>query len=136
MKWTDVRAEQSPRTLRQFAGLWILFFGGLAAWHGIAHDETRLASGLLTAGLTIGTIGLVRPATIRPVFTGAMMMAFPIGWVMSRVIVVALFASIVPVALLFRLTKRDPLHLRRSNTDTYWAPKPMPQTLQSYLRQS
>ena len=136
MKWSDVRAEQTPRALRQFAGLWILFFGGLAAWHGIVHGETRLASVLLTAGLTIGTIGLVRPTTIAPVFTGAMTIAFPIGWVMSRVIVAALFASIVPVAMLFRLTRRDALQLRRPTTDSYWTPKRMPRTLQSYLRQS
>ena len=37
--------------LRQFAGLWILVFGGLAVWQGLVHDRQTLA--LVLGGLAV-----------------------------------------------------------------------------------
>lgn len=43
------------------------------------------------AGLTIGPIGLVWPRLIKPVFVGWMKLTHPIGWIVSRVVLGAIF---------------------------------------------
>jgi hypothetical protein len=135
MRWSDLPLDPSARTLRQFAGLWVVLFGGLALWAG-AHDLATRAVVFGALALTIGPAGFVWPAVVRPVFVGWLIAAFPIGWVVSRVLLVGLFASIVPVAVFFRLRRRDPLQLRRrTDRTTYWARKGVAGNVRSYLRQ-
>ena len=75
MQWSDVTAAPRVRTLRQFAGLWLLFFSGLAgwrAWQGQVDGRTEVFAGL---GLLVGVIGwtaarrdaVIVPARIRSV---------------------------------------------------------------------
>ena len=69
----------SHNTLRQFAGLCLLIFGGLAGWEYVGRDHQRVA--LLFAGLAVvlGWGGLVWPRGIRPVFVTAMALTMPVG---------------------------------------------------------
>jgi len=71
------------------------------------------------------------------VFVGAMIVTFPIGWVVSQVMLAILFFLIVtPAAVLFRLKGRD--LLARKNTaerPTFWTQKKMPEDVRSYFRQ-
>lgn len=138
MQWSDISFRPPARTLRQFAALWIVFFGGLAAWQGLAHGNMAAATLLTALAATIGPLGLLRPQTVRGIFVGWMIVVFPIGWVVSKLILGALFYGMfTPVGLLFRLFGRDPLSLRRRpGAETYWAPKPMPADVRSYFRQS
>lgn len=136
MRWSDLPLNPSARLLRQFAGLWIAVFCGLAAWHGLVHAETRVALVLAAIALTVGSLGLVWPSLIRPVFVAWLILAFPIGWMVSRVVLVVLFALITPVAVFFRLRGHDELKLRRrTDAATYWTPKVSSGNIRSYLRQ-
>ncbi|HXG08244.1 MAG TPA: hypothetical protein VNK04_00480, partial [Gemmataceae bacterium] len=90
----------TDRTLRQFAGLCLLFFGGLACWEyfGRGHPTAALVLAGLAAVLGLG--GWAWPRGIRPVFVTAMALTFPIGWVISRVLLAVLFFGLfTPVAL-------------------------------------
>ena len=42
--------DPPPRMLRQFAGLWLAFFGGLAAWQGLVRGGSGSALVLAVAG--------------------------------------------------------------------------------------
>jgi hypothetical protein len=135
MRWSDLPLKPSARMLRQFAGLWILFFGGLAVWNGWRQAETR-ALVFAVLALTVGPAGLIWPSANRPVFVGWLIVAFPIGWLVWRVLLVTLFGLMVPVAVVFRLRGRDALGLRRrTDKASYWMPKPQAENLRSYLRQ-
>ena len=137
MRWSDVPFNAPPKMLRQFAGLWILFFGGAAVWRWLVLQEPQAAAVLAALALTVGLLGLVAPAVIRPIWVAWLAVAFPIGWVVSRVALVLLFFCVItPVALVFRLRGRDLLQLRRqSGRQTYWTPKPTASGLSSYFRQ-
>ena len=66
-----------------------------------------------------------------------MILAFPIGWVVSRLLLAILFYGVVtPMGLVLRLGGRDPLRLARpAARTTYWMAKPGPADLRSYFRQ-
>ena len=137
MRWSDIPFHPSRATLRQFAGLWLVFFGGLALWQGLVRGQTGLATLWAVLALTIGPLGLIRPGWIRPIYVGWMVLAFPIGWTVSQVMLALMFYGLfTPIGLLFRLLGRDALHrTRRPEVESYWTPKPAPAGPKSYFRQ-
>src|SRR5438477_5712814 len=106
MRWSDLPRNPSPRTLRQFAVLWLVFFEWLAMRAGqTGHPRVELL--LLVLGVTVGPVGLIAPRVVRPVFVGWMMLAFPIGWALSHVMMaIAFYGLFTPIGLVFRLMGR------------------------------
>jgi len=138
MRWSDMNFVPAARTLRQFAALWILFFAGLGFWNGFRHDRWLLAFLLLGVALVVGALGIARPGWIRPVFVGWMVLAFPIGWLTSRILLAGFFYGIfTPLGLLFRLGGRDPLRRRFQGgaLATYWSAKAPARDVQAYFHQ-
>jgi hypothetical protein len=137
MNWSDLPLAPSSRTLRQFAALWIVFFTGLAYGRGSFLSNRPLAYGLAGLAIAIGLAGLARPRLIRPIFVVWMIVAFPIGWIVSRLLLACLFYGVfLPVGLCFRLFGRDLLNRRYDpNKETYWTRKPYATDLAGYFRQ-
>ena len=136
MQWSDVIKPPPDRMLRQFAGLSLVIFGGIAAWRWFSGIVDGWTIGWAAAAVLIGGIGLIAPRAIRPVYQGWMVVAFPIGWTVSKVVLGAmLYLMFTPVALVFRLIGRDVLRLRRTQPDSYWQPKPTAKSGEEYLRQ-
>lgn len=135
MRWSDLPFHPSIGTLRQFAGLWMLFFGGSAVWRWVVHDEP--SRGIVLALVSgVGLVGLIRPSLMRPLFVGWMVAAFPIGWVISRMMLLIVFYGVfTPMGLVFRAMGRDVLHLKRLQSTSYWISKPSASTGRSYYRQ-
>ena len=138
MQWSEVIKPPPQKMLRQFAGLFLVVFLGLAgwrAWRGQADQWAACAGG---AGDRRGRLGLVRPSAVRYIYTAWMIVAFPIGWTISRVaLAIVFYAVITPVALFFKVTGRDELRLRRDEARaSYWKPKPGPENVREYFRQS
>ncbi len=75
---------------------------------------------------------------MRPIYIGWMIAAFPIGWAISRLVFTVVFYGVfTPVALWFRATGRDVLHLGRAHGGgSYWTPKPRATRVEQYFRQS
>jgi len=137
MQWSDLPRDPSTRTLRQFAGLWILFFGGFAIWQYAGHARVERALLLGILALTVGPVGLLFPRVLKPVFVTWLVLAFPIGWAVSRLVLIFLFWIVMtPIALAWRIFGRDVLKLHRPiNATTYWTPKDRPAGVVSYFRQ-
>lgn len=110
MRWSDIQFDPTRKTLRQFAGLWLAFVGMLALWHGLARGRIVLALVLGLLASVVGVLGLIRPEWMRFIYVGWMVLAFPIGWTISQVMLVVMFFGLfVPIGLAFRLLGRDPL---------------------------
>ena len=119
-----------------FAALLIAFLGLIAARS--YHDgRPWLAVVLAATGSVLGLAGVVWPRTIRPVFIAWMRVVWPIGWLVSRVILATIFYAIItPVGVVFRMMKRDVLDLRRvTGRASYWQKKPAASDKSRYLRQ-
>jgi hypothetical protein len=123
--------------LRQFAGLWLAFFGGLAAWQGLARGRVGVALALAALAVVVGGLGLIRPALVRPIFVGWMVLAFPIGWAVSLILLgLVYYGLFLPIGLAFRLAGRDALRLRpRPDATTFWIPRAAPADVRRYFRQ-
>jgi hypothetical protein len=137
MRWSDIQFDPPRKTLRQFAALWLVCFGGMALWQALVRERAGLASILAVLALTIGLLGLARPEWMRRIYVGWMILAFPIGWTVSQVMLAVMFFGLfTPLGLVFRLLGRDPLHrTRRPELESYWAPKPAPTDLRRYFKQ-
>jgi hypothetical protein len=110
-----IRIDHDPgrRQLAVFAAVLPITFAllGLAVGHRLGDVWVR--DGLWVAGavLTVGYLAI--PPLRRPLYVGMSRAVYPIGWVMSHIILLVVFLFVVtPVALLQRVLGRDPMHRR------------------------
>lgn len=129
-------AGVDARLLRQFAGLWMVFWSALASWQIYQGRPTR-AVVLVGVGVMLGVAGLAKPEVIRPVFSALNAIARPIGLVMTRIILgIAYYLLFTPLALVFRVIGRDPLsRKRRRDAETYWTARSGFHEPRRYFRQ-
>lgn len=127
----------TDRMLRQFAALLAVFFVAIAARQEFHQHRHTIATLLAALALTVAPLGLVRPRAIRPLFIASMAVAYPIGWVVSRLVLGVIFYGLfTPVAWLFRLAGRDALLLKpKPRAETYWSRKPSAANPAQYLHQ-
>jgi hypothetical protein len=137
MQWTDVVKPPSQKHLRQFAGLFLVIFLGFAAWRWFTGNQGTLTQVLGAVAIVVGGLGLVLPSAIRPIYTGWMIAAFPIGWTVSRIVLgVVYFLVVTPIGQFFKVTGRDALGLKRHQASSYWTAKRGAASAREYFRQS
>jgi Saxitoxin biosynthesis operon protein SxtJ len=137
MKWSDLPLKPTARMLREFAGAWLFFFLAVGVYRYVARGQHQVGLAVGVMAVAIGVMGLIKPAAVRWLFVGATLLAFPIGWVVSQIMLAVMFYSIItPLALLFRLQGRDLLARKRApNRATFWTPKRTPEDMRGYFRQ-
>lgn len=106
----------------------------------VIFERTGLSLAALVVwvgGLLVVASYLVVPVIRRPVFVGWAYAAYPISWVVTHVLLVAVFCLVItPIALLVRLFGRDPLSKEYdSSVDSYWVPREKPVDVKRYFQQ-
>ena len=125
------------KQLRQFA--WIALPGFcLFGWMALrATGSTNLALGLAAFGAVLAVVGSLVPRAVLPIYLAMMVLAYPIGFVVSEVLLRAIYyGAFTPVALLFRVIRRDPLRLRKPQVDSYWTRRRERNDPLGYFRQA
>jgi hypothetical protein len=137
MIWSELPFRPDGKVLRQFAAAWLVFFLAFGAHQYLARRHLGIGLALMGIALVVGLLGLVKPSAVRWVFVTWMVVAFPIGWLISLLMLVLMFYCVItPVALVFRLRGRDLLRRKRAPSEaTFWLPKETPHDVRSYLRQ-
>ena len=133
--FSDLPLNPTKRTLRQFAGAWFIVFTA-SALRQLVHGHKRIGLALLLVGL-IGLVGLARPLAVKKLFIGATIAAAPLGWVMMQLMLaIMLYVVLTPIALIRRLSGRDPLRLRRpTGKQSLWVQRDNPPPPENYLKQ-
>src|ERR1039458_4119730 len=85
MKWSDLPLKPTARALRQFAAAWLIFFLAVGVFRYVARGQHQIGIAVGLMAVVVGVTGLIRPAAVRWLFVGATVLAFPIGWVVSQV---------------------------------------------------
>ena len=137
MAIVDINWNPSRKELKVFSLLLIVFFAivaGLAWRKGASFETSCLIAG---GGAVVGIAGVLSPAFIRIVYVVWMAAVFPIGFVVSNVVLAVVFYGVVwPIGILTRLTGRDALLLRFDReAKTYWNVRQPTRDPRRYFRQ-
>lgn len=132
----ELNRKTTTRELRLFAGLW---FPALCAMVGLAvlrkSHSLGVAQSIWGVGAALSLAGLCVPPVIKPVYRGLMWLTFPVGWVLSHVLLFGTYYLVfTPLGFLIRKFQ-DPMERRFDRgAKTYWLPRES-RTKESYLRQ-
>ena len=142
----EIDFSPDEATLRQFGWIALVGFGILAAlaWtetlifaFGLGEWRVPVTQGLLAVGVVAAFLGFVAPKANRWLFVGLSLLAFPIGFVLSYLLLGTLFFLVItPTAIGMKMARHDPLQ-RDVDPDatTYWQPaRPTPDA-ERYFRQ-
>ncbi len=142
----EIDFNPDTKTLRQFGVIAFFGFGILAALayyeklifsFGLSDARVPLALGFAGVGAAALLLSLVAPKANRFLYVGLTVLAFPIGFVLSYVIMGTLFFLVIgPIALLFRVIGRD--SMRRGydpSAPSYWETAKPPRDKESYFHQ-
>jgi hypothetical protein len=111
---------------RSFGIVFAIFFAVVGLLPLRTHRPARWWA-LILAALFLA-VGLFRPAWLRPLNRAWTKLGLLLGRIVSPVVTGLLFFLVVtPIALLFRLLKKDPLRLASSaEVSSYWIPRQPP----------
>jgi MFS family permease len=145
-KMIEIDWRPDDHTLRQFGVIALVgftFLAALAWWElfvfsfGLGEARPIIAGTFAALAVVSALFSLVAPRANLPIYLGLTVLSYPIGFVLSYVIMGFLFyVMITPVGLFFRLTGYDPLQRRLDpKATTYWVdPRPR-RGKESYFRQ-
>lgn len=142
----EIDLKPDDRTLRQFGYIALVGFGALAAmaWFEVLIFGFGLGGARSTVAIVLAALAglsfvqsVIYPKANWPIYIGLTLLAFPIGFVLSYVIMGTLFYGLItPIGLLMRLGGRDPL-MRRFEPDaqSYWVQSRSDRGKESYFKQ-
>lgn len=135
-----VQLDMNPSEgkLRQFghiAPVMLLLIACMLRWR-FDLSMTGLAI-LCSVGILIFILSKLSPKLVKPIYLALILVGFPIGWVISHLIMFLFYFGIItPLALFFRLLGRDALHRRWDpKCDSYWVEHPRNDSVERYFKQ-
>ncbi len=146
MQLLDLNLKPDRKTLFQFGFVCLVAFGllgGLIYWRKeflffhLGDASRTVAFAMWGVGALAALFSLVAPGLNRFIFVGIILITYPIGFVVSHVLMGVLFYLVItPVGLFFKLTGRDPLTRRLDRSArTHWVKHEEPDDVERYFRQ-
>src|SRR5262245_657610 len=119
-------------------GIGLPILAGIIGWHRWANGSETLAQIIWAVGGVLALVFAVVPPARKPIYIGWMHVVFPIGWVVSHVILGAVyFLVFAPVALIMKAVGKDPMNRRfDKEAKSYWIVRDAVRDKASYFRQS
>ncbi len=145
-KLVEIDFNPDVKTLRQFGVIAFVGFGLLAvlAYHeklifsfGLGDARATVAFALAALGTLALLFSVVAPRANRALYVGLSVLAFPIGVVISFVIMGTLYFLIIgPIAVFLRMLGKDPMHRRHDpSARSYWSAARPRRDKDSYFHQ-
>ncbi len=133
----DINRNPSARDQLWFAVLLAVFLGGVGAllkWHWGQDTAAYVVWG--AGGLALLAFAVV-PAWRVPLYVGWIMLFYPLGFVLSHVMLALVYYLVLtPSGLLLRLFGRDPMRRRwEPDANTYWIEREPIANASRYFRQ-
>ncbi len=147
MSLLEIQWTPPVKTLRQFgvctglfcAFLWaFVFFRHAMFWMSLSPSAGRIAGVVLwSAGAGMFLLAITYARILRPVYVALNVAVFPIGLVVSHVLMAGIFFGVfLPVGLVFRLLGRDALARKFDpQAKSYWQDHDLQPPARQYFRQ-
>ncbi len=138
MSIVQVNTNPTKKQLKQFGFVWLGFLTlfGVIAW--LKLDAPTLAKALWVLAVVVPVVGWSVPAFMRLVFVGMSYLAWPIGFVVSHVVLALVYYLVfMPIGLVMRVFGYDPMKRRFDpEAATYWIERdPKASEAKRYFRQ-
>jgi len=122
----------SHQDIRRFMAIWPLMVacaGGLLFW----RHHPLSARVLWCAALGVGLSGNIFGSLGRVFYRAWMGLAYGINWLITRILLMFIFWGVLtPMALLFKILRRDVLRLKPPRSASYWQDHDKMTDLSSY----
>ena len=112
--------------------------GGIVTGMTLTGQDKPVIVGALGGALAgVAFVGLASPKAIRPVYVGMILAVFPIGWLLSHVLLgIVLYLVLTPIGLLLRLAGKDLMQRKlEPNAKTYWETHTQVTDVSRYFKQ-
>ncbi len=120
--------------LRQFLGV-LVFLCGVIAVSFFRKGKYELGSLMVGLMIVLTLVAILRPQLGQGVYTGVTVLAWPIGWLISQVILALVFFGLLtPIGLIMRFRDRDALRLN-SPPHSNWRVRDTQPEPEQYFRQ-
>lgn len=88
-------------------------------------------------GIVMFILSRISTALIKPIYLVMVLLTFPIGWVVSHLVIGLFYYGIItPVAIVFKILGRDPLSRKYDHQlNTYWIPYKHKRSAKDYFHQ-
>ncbi|HBN77606.1 MAG TPA: hypothetical protein DD473_17705 [Planctomycetaceae bacterium] len=137
MQLKETLKNTTRKDLQIFAVLQFFFVSLICFGLFRADFSALVIIGLILASLIPGLTGVLKPKSIWPIYRGWMIAVFPIGFLISHLLMgIVYFGVITPIGLYRRFRYPDPLQRKLDReTTSYWQPISKPESTESYFRQ-
>ncbi len=137
MRLIQIDHNPSHRQLNVFGVSWLVFFGVVGGIVLKSGGSVLVATVIWGLAGAVPVIGWTVPAFMRIVYIGMAYAAFPIGFIVSYLIMVIVYYLVLtPMGLVMRLFGYDPMNRHfDESTETYWSPRKQDDRLNTYFRQ-
>ncbi len=142
----EINLNPDERILRQFG--WIALFGfsfvAILAWQewmifagGLGEARETVAACFIGLGVLSAFFSLIFPRANKPIYIILTLLSYPVGFVLSYVIMGLLFfGMITPVAIFFKIIGRDKLDRKfEPEATSYWVDAQGERSKDSYFNQ-
>ena len=138
MALVSLNLSPSEKQLKDFGFIsLIMFFVIGLLLSGLGKIPVKGFMVFCLVGVVLYVLGRISVVLIKPIYLGMILLTFPIGWVVSHLVMALFYYGIItPVAVLFRLLNRDPLCRKyEPNAETYWLRYKQKRSAKDYFRQ-
>jgi hypothetical protein len=138
MALVALNLKPSKQQLRDFGDIALCMcnlIGLVLLWAGKAGLRGLVIFSL--AGLAMYIFSRISTGLIKPVYQGMMIVTFPIGWVVSHIVMGIFYYGIVTlIAVIFRIIGRDPLCRNYDpQASSYWIARRTNRPAKDYFHQ-
>lgn len=137
MALLEINRNPSRRDLAWFGAVLFVFFLAIGGVIGRALGSEVVRNALWGVGSVLALLYYAVPAWRRPMFVGWMYAAYPVGLVVSHVLLgLVYFGVVTPIGLLMRVVGHDPMTRRFDRSAaTYWVEREQVSDVKRYFRQ-
>jgi len=132
-----INTNPSRKQLAVFGATWLCFFGAMGAIV-LRKGGSPVAAGVLWAvAAGVPAAGWCVPALLRGVYVGMAYAVWPVGAVLSVVLLAGVYYLVfTPIGLVMRLCGHDPMERTfPSGRDSHWQPRRQTDDVRRYFRQ-
>ena len=107
---------------RNFGVVFCIVFMIISLWPLLSQNEIRIWS--LVVSIIFLLLGLINSTLLKPLNKLWFKFGILLGNIISPIIMGIIFFFVVtPTGLLMKIFKKDPLNLKKNNSNTYWIDK-------------